>query len=110
MNVFCCIGQLVCNTAIKELKNHGFRTTKNWHQLGGFLGVSLEDRRRLATQAHITGNYEIALEECLDIWIMNDREASWNKLIRAVERYEKDTAKRLRHNLSKDIKKLNWTV
>ena len=110
MNVFCCIGQLVCNTAIKELKNHGFRITKNWHQLAGFLEVSLEDRRRLKIAACTTENYDIALEECLDIWIMNDKEASWDKLILAVERYEKDTAKRLRHSLSKDIKKLNWTV
>ena len=42
--------------------------------------------------------------------MMSDKEASWDKLILAVERYEKDTAKCLRHSLSKDIKKLNWTV
>ena len=43
--------------------------------------------------------YDVALEECLDIWIRNSKEASWNVLIQAVERLEIATADRMRQTI-----------
>ena len=89
--------QLTCNNALRAL--NGFITTSHWHQLGSDLGVSLDERRRLREQALIAQNYDAALEECLDIWIKNSKEASWNVLIQSVERLEISTADRMRETI-----------
>ena len=91
--------QLTCRDALRALKDNGFLTTSHWHQLGSDLGVSLDERRRLREQALIAQNYDVALEECLDIWIRNSKEASWDVLIQAVERLEIATADRMRQTI-----------
>ena len=91
--------QLTCNNALRALKDNGFLTTSHWHQLGSDLGVSFDERKRLREQALIAQNHDAALEECLDIWIRNSKEPSWNVLIQAVERLEISTADRMRETI-----------
>ena len=88
---------LTAANAFQLLKSCDFRVVSNWSKLCASLGVSLEDRKRLRTQAMLTGNYDDSLEECLDIWIKSEQEvASWEQLFKAVEREERVTAKRMR--------------
>ena len=88
---------LTAENALQLLKLCEFRIVSNWSKLGATLGVPLEDRKRLRTQAMLTGNYEDSLEECLQIWIKNSKEkATWNQLFTAVEREERVTANRMK--------------
>lgn len=96
MNVYTVI-ELTAGNAFQLLKACDFRIVSNWSKLGASLRVSIEDRKRLRTQAMLHSNYDDCLEECLDIWIKNEEhKASWEELFTAVEREEKVTAKRMR--------------
>ena len=88
---------LTSSNALELLRSCNFRIVSNWSNLGATLGVSLEDRKRLRTQALMTGDYNVCLEECLDLWLKNsDGIPSWEQLFLAVEREEKVTAKKMR--------------
>lgn len=89
-------------TAIKAtnlLRESGFRTFSNWSKLACTLEVSLEDRKRLRQKGRLTDDYNEILEESLSIWI-NGGNASWDKLIKAVEIEEKNTARTLKTKLN----------
>lgn len=87
---------LNAHNALRLLQDSYFNVTKHWHQMGGDLGVSLDNRRRLQELAIRTQNYDGALEECLDWWISNTPDASWEILVETVERHEVSTSDRMR--------------
>ena len=94
---------MTSNNAIRLLSKSGFVIEDKWTKLTSFLGVSLEERRRLKTMANSDQDYHFALEEGLQWWITNGTAPSWEELISAVESCgDKDVATTLRGQL--DIK------
>ena len=73
-----------CN-ALRLLVKSGFVVKENWTKLTCFLGVSLEERRRLKKMASSDQDYHFALEESLQWWITNSTAPSWEEFISAVE-------------------------
>ena len=83
---------LTSQNAFQSLKSCDFRIVSHWSNLAGTLGVSLEDRKQLRTQALLHNNYGDSLQECLDIWITNsDGRATWEELYQAVEQSSRDS-------------------
>ena len=78
------------------MKSCGFRVYSSWSGVGRSLGVGIEDRKRLRTMALITGNFDEALEDCLDMWIKNGKTiATWEQLLTAINNEEKDTYRKM---------------
>ena len=63
------------------------------------LKVPKEERTKQRQKSMIDSNYTGALEELLDVWILNGDHPTWQKLISAVEVYEQATAKSMRKKL-----------
>ena len=57
----------------------------------------------------LNGDYGLAMEECLDHWIVNGS-PSWEVLIELVEKYEKSTGEAMRMRLNIGILYLVWYV
>ena len=76
-----------------------FKSSKNWETLTARLKVPKDERTKQKQQIMIDGNYTGALEELLDFWILNSDHPTWQKLISAVEFYERRTAESMRKKL-----------
>ena len=95
--------ELTSNNALRLLVKSGFVVEDKWSKLTSFLGVSLEERRRLKKMASSDQDYHFALEEGLQWWITNGTVPSWEELISVVESCgDIDIATTLRRQL--DIK------
>lgn len=99
---------LSSHNALRLLQDSNFNIISHWHQMGGDLSVSLDERRKYQEQALRTQNYDGALEECLDTWIRNVPDPSWEMLIQAVERYEISTSDKMRELLKFPSKPVNF--
>ena len=89
--------EVVSSEAIGILKDSGFKVFSSWQSLGSELNVPLDTRRQLRYEAIASGDHNQALEECLDYWVKNNPNASWEKLIEAVERTdEKEASRKMR--------------
>lgn len=89
---------MTAHYAVQVLKECEFRMYSNWKKVAATLGVSLDDRRRLTDSGRISDDYEEVMEKALTLWI-NKGGATWEQLIDAVEREEKNTARRMKHLL-----------
>ena len=78
-----------------------FQFSKNWEILTARLKVPIDERAKRKQQIMIdqSSNYTGALEELLDFWIRNSDHPTWQKLISAVEVYERRTAESMRKKL-----------
>ena len=63
------------------------------------LKVPKDERTKQRKKIVIDSDYTGALEELLDVWILNGDHPTWQKLISAVHFYEKRTAKCMRKML-----------
>lgn len=91
--------ELTAYNAVTLLKQCEFRIFTNWSRVAGTLGVPLEDRKRLRQRGLLGDDYVDILEEAIQIWISSGQ-ASWDKLLDAVEQVEKNTANKMRERLS----------
>ena len=89
---------LTALNAIKLLRDCDFRMFTNWKRVSRSLGLSLDDRNRLNQKGVINGDWSDVMEEALSIWISKGQ-ATWNKLIEAVEFEEKNTAVKMKRIL-----------
>ena len=95
--------ELTSNNALRLLVKSGFIVEEKWTKLTSFLGVSLEERRRLKKMVSDDQDYHFALEEGLQWWIINGTAPSWEELISAVKNCgNKNVATTLKRQL--DIK------
>ncbi len=54
--------------------------------------MPLEERRRFRQAALVSFDYWNALEECIEWWMRNDAEPTWNNLLTVIEKFDKKAA------------------
>ena len=90
---------LTAINAVILLEDCKFQFSKNWETLTARLKVPKDERTKQKQQIMIHSNYTGALEELIDFWIRNGDHPTWEKLISAVEFYERRTAESMRKKL-----------
>lgn len=82
------------------LRDCDFRMFTNWSKVSRSLGITLDDRNRLKHKGMISDDWSDVMESALTIWI-DSGQATWDKLIEAVESEEKNTALKMKRILYK---------
>ncbi len=82
--------KLTSTRARAVLVQSGFRFYCYWDALASQLDVPIDTRNLHKSAALISnGDFEHALEECLEYWIKNNDGHSWEMLLTAVENIER---------------------
>ena len=83
------------------LRDSQLPVSECWFQIGCELGVPLEIRRQQKTKALMTTDYWGALEECIDWWLRNNPDPSWEKLTSIIEKIDRCAAENMIRNTVK---------
>ena len=92
---------MTSSNALQLLVKSGFVVKQKWIELISHLGVSLEKSNRLIKIVKIERDFNFALEEGLQWWIIFVVDHSWKDLVSAVENCgDKDVATLLKRKLN----------
>ena len=82
---------------IRLLRENNFRFSKNWRLVAAELNVPLEERSQQEHQlsALIDADFSHYLEESIDHWLRNSDEPSWEKLLKIIAKFDRNTAKNM---------------
>ena len=84
------------------LRRVNFQFDKHWSDVGHHLNISLEKREQYRHKAVTQGNSDYfaeAFEECIDDWLRNSREPSWDKILPVIAAVDKSAARYIRRSL-----------
>ena len=96
--IFSIDAELNVDTAFDLLVNKcTFEPSLYWESLAQSLHVPRAERKKIK-QSRID-QYNLALEDCLDYWIDNTRQPTWEELVDAVKKCKEDVAFRMRKAL-----------
>ena len=98
--MFLTIPVLKSSCVIKLLRESQLPVSQCWHQIGGDLGVPLEERRKFRQVMVLNCDYWIALEECIEWWMRNDAEPTWKNLLTVIEKCDKKSVGEIIDELS----------
>lgn len=87
---------LTTNNAIIQLSNVGFRF-KHWREVARRLQIKQDDKDRYMTKNY--GDEATALEECVDDWLRNSIEPTWEKFLGHIAAIDKSAARRIRKSI-----------
>ena len=83
------------------LRQVKFRFNKHWSEVGRRLNIGQEKREQYRHKAVTQGNSDFAdaFEECIDDWLRNSREPSWDKILPVIAAVDKSAARYIRRSL-----------
>ncbi|XP_019857635.1 PREDICTED: WEB family protein At4g27595, chloroplastic-like [Amphimedon queenslandica] len=87
---------LTTNNAINKLSSVGFRFT-HWREVARHLQIKQDDKDKYMSRHY--GDDATALEECVDDWLRNSREPTWDKFLHIIAAVDKSAAKRIRYSI-----------
>ncbi|XP_019848838.1 PREDICTED: uncharacterized protein LOC109580272 [Amphimedon queenslandica] len=87
---------LTTNNAINQLSSVGFRFT-HWREVARRLQIKQDDKDRYMRRHY--GDDATALEECVDYWLRNSREPTWDKFLHIIAAVDKSAARRIRKSI-----------
>jgi hypothetical protein len=85
------ISQITSFDAVRLLRDSGFNFIRKWKLLAGNLRVSLDTRKRYHSSTlydNCPKTYEEVTEECIDKWIANEQNYSWELFISCLKKVD----------------------